>query len=59
VYKGQYGKQFKQEGNRSVNVYLILFAFPKETQCTYNVHSSIVFYHSDMFRHYCAIFREL
>jgi len=50
-------KKFKHEGNRSVKVWLILFASFKETKCTYNIHSNIVFYHSNMFGHYSAIFR--
>jgi hypothetical protein len=30
-------RRFKQEAHRSVNVYRVLFAFPKETKCTYTI----------------------
>jgi hypothetical protein len=35
-----------------------LISFTKPIKCTYYTHNSIVFYHSNMFPHYCAIFTE-
>ena len=35
-----------------------LISFTKPIKCTNYRHNSIVFYHSNMFRHYCAIFTE-
>jgi hypothetical protein len=32
-----------------------LYSFSKPTKCAYNIHTSTVFYHCNMFRHYCAI----
>ena len=36
-----------------------LFSFTKPTKCTYNIHNTVVFYHSNMFRQYCAVFWEI
>lgn len=35
-----------------------LIFFNKPTKCTYSIHSNTLFNHSNMFRHFCAIFRE-
>jgi hypothetical protein len=35
-----------------------LISFTKPINCAHYIHNSIVFYHSNMFRHYCAIFME-
>jgi hypothetical protein len=35
-----------------------LFSFTEPTECTYNIHNSVVFYHFSMFHHYRAILRE-
>lgn len=35
-----------------------LYCFTKPTEYTYNIQNNIVFCHSHMFRHNCAIFKE-
>ena len=40
-------------------VLINVFPFTEVAKCTYYIHNSITFYLSSIFRHYCAIFREL
>ena len=51
----QTSRGFSHPSCKISTYYLKLLSFTKPTKCTYNLHNSIVFYHSNMFRHYCAI----
>ena len=49
---------FRMFGVCLVPTFIIdLFPLTKPIKCTYNIRSSIALYHSNMFRHYSAIFR--
>jgi len=52
-------RQFRRcDSHHNTHIITVSFPFTKPTKCPYDVHNSILFGHSDMFRHYCAILRE-